>query len=177
MFGGFPFGLMFLNFVGMVLFFIVIVMAVKLIVRGARANDGNGSGGQWGGPLGCRGRHGKHGGNGRHWRGGEHWGDPGEGRHEGGDQALEQANLRLARGEISTEQYLELRSALAQAPSTGGAAGEGDGGDHGNHHGGNHGLHPKGRRGASALGIARLRLASGEIGVDEFNALRSALGA
>ncbi|HET8986105.1 MAG TPA: hypothetical protein VFN03_10135, partial [Trueperaceae bacterium] len=67
------------------------------------------------------------------------------------------------------EQYLELRSTLAQArPSAS---------EHSGSSGGNQGgRHPQ-RRSGSALGIARLRLASGEIGVDEFTALRTALDA
>ena len=194
MFDGIPIGLLYLNFIGMVLLFLTVVMGIKLIVRGARGYAGRG--GPWGyggprGPWGCGGvenagwrGHGR--GHGHGWRGdhpGTHGGHgkggrrgPDGGRHGGHatarggrDQALDHADLRLARGEIGTEQYLELRTALTQARSTTGAHGEGTADT------------PGGQRrrqsGGRALGILRLRLASGEIGVDEFNALRAALDA
>ena len=170
MFGDFPFGLMFLNLVGMVLFFLVMVMAVKLLVRGARGYGGPGAGGPWrrhwaadcgrygGGDWDGKERgfaagrsSGK--GRGRPWN--KHHGSSG---HELRDQALEHANLRMVRGEITTEQYQELRSALAQATAHSGVSG-------------GQARHGRNR----ALGIARLRLASGEIGVEEFNTLRAAL--
>lgn len=162
MFGVFPLGLMFLNLIGMVLFFIVVVMAIKFVVRGARASGGHeGPRGPWG----------------RHWRAGGtrdcgHWGERAEGHGPGrgrGDQAMEHANLRLARGEITVDQYTDLQAALRRGQEAEGASNGGQAGETGGHQ--------HGRRGGRAMGIARLRLASGEIGVDEFNALRSALEA
>lgn len=158
MFGGFPFGLMFLNFVGMILFFILIVMAVKFVVRGARGRGNHGNGGFCGAQTRKHGHHGKPSAHG--------WGHQGEGRHDRRDEALDLARERLARGEINAGEYQQLRTDLAAGNATGGG-GKPHGGHHG-HHGG------RGRR-DRALGVARLRFASGEISVDDFQSIRAAL--
>ena len=143
MYGEIPIGLMFLNFVGMVLLFIVIVMAIKWLVRGARCGDGRHFAGPWGPYRGGHGGHGRHGGrggyqghgghkrhgghNGRGAHGGRSHGRRGHGgrRHGGGgthrahgegrgrrDDALTLARVRLARSEISVDEYNAIRAAL-----------------------------------------------------------------
>jgi uncharacterized membrane protein len=64
----------------------------------------------------------------------------------GGDDALATARVRLAKGELTPEQYQDLKTQLE-------IAGESD----------------------PALKIARQRLASGEIGAEEFAMIREAL--
>lgn len=119
----FGFGLMFLNFVGMILFVIVIVMAIKFLVRGARGY-GRGPGFM---------------GEGRPWR------------HDGpGPRAFDGPCGPWRHGRHD-----------ASRP-------EGDGHDDRRHD-------ERGGRADQALDVLRGRLAGGEIGVDEFNALRSAL--
>lgn len=128
MYGEIPIGLMFLNFVGMVLLFIVIVMAIKWMVRGARCGDGRHFAGPWGPYRGGHGGHGRHGGRGGYkGHGGHkrHGGHKGRGTHGGGgthrahgegrgrrDDALTLARVRLARSEISVDEYNAIRAAL-----------------------------------------------------------------
>jgi hypothetical protein len=135
MFDGIPIGLLYLNFIGMVLLFLTVVMGVTFIVRGARGYGGRG------GPWDC-GR-----GDSAGWRG---------------------------------HGPSHFRGGYGHPDRRGGAGKRGRHGSHGRQHGGRQhggGHHGGHHRGGKALGIARLRLASGEISVDEYTALRAALDA
>lgn len=126
-------GLGFLNFLGTILFFVALVWVVRFLLRGGRF----GGRGGW-----------------RRWR---------HGRHDfgfGPDDALDEARVRLARGEIDAREYERLRSTLGGEPSDGAQ------GPFERWLGGSH----------DAMQVLRLRLARGEITVEEFETLRRALG-
>lgn len=88
---GFGFGLGFLNFLGMVLFVILLVGVLRWVARGKRPWGAR----AWGGPP---------------WSGWEH-GGPG-GRPGPRDEAVEVARERLAQGEITAEEFAGLRAGL-----------------------------------------------------------------
>lgn len=83
---GFGFGLGFLNFLGTILFFVVVVWVIRFLLRGG-----------FGGPA-CGARRWR-----RHAR--RAW------RH-GFDDALDEARARLARGEVDAREYERLRDLL-----------------------------------------------------------------
>ncbi len=87
---GCGFGLGFLNFIGTILFFILVVWVIRLVLRGGF--------GYRGGRCGWRRSYR------RHYR-----------RHRGpwsANDAVEEARARLARGEIDTQEYERVRDAL-----------------------------------------------------------------
>jgi len=135
---GYGFGLGFLNLIGTVLFFILVVWVIRFVLRGGFGYRGERCGGWRGYRRGRRYR--------RH-------------RYAGfGDDPLEEARSRLARGEIDAQEYERLRAALEGEASDREAPFErwlGGGPD--------------------AVETLRLRLARGEIGVDEYERLRAAL--
>ena len=147
MFGVFPFGLMFLNFIGMVLFAVFVVMAVRWMVRGARCGGAYSFAGPWGhhhGGRKGRGKRGGHKGHGHWHEGPQHWGSRSDHREHGADNGADQS--QGAHGEL--------------AAGTKGHSGEG-----------------RRRRRDDALSLARVRLARSEISVDEYNSIRAALEA
>lgn len=147
MHGHMGFGLGFLNFIGTILFFVTVFWALKFFFRG-----------------GFRGGHGRY----PKWRG-----DWSRGRgprpwkqHDEADKVMRE---RLARGEISEDEYTRLKSQLGGNGSNGGGNGSYNGPSR-----------PEGGplgwlRGDDALGVARLRLAKGEISADEFETIRRVL--
>jgi len=135
---GYGFGLGFLNFIGTILFFILVVWVIRFVLRGGIGYRGGR----------CGGWHRYY--RGRHYR--RH-------RYAGfGNDPLEEARARLARGEIDAQEYERLRGALEgeapdeEAPFERWLGGRPD-----------------------AMETLRLRLARGEIGVDEYERLRAAL--
>lgn len=184
---GMGFGLGFLNFLGTVLFIIAVIWVIKLAVRGFRGSAFGGPGqahgwhrgyggchGGWSGDYRGRGGHGRRSRRGRRHGGGSRGGYSGR-SHGGGyggrpqrDEAMAVARERLARSQITTEEYERLRQALNAGSGHSGAAGA----EH------TSAERPEGRRPRrdQAMGIARLRLASGEIDAEEFDALKRALG-
>lgn len=196
---GMGFGLGFLNFIGTILFIVAVFWTLKFIARGFRGyasdryrgsgeygdggrGDGGGGGddgsgnrfgwGGWGGWCGPV-RHGR----GEHRRSDHGHSSYASGRHrrDAGRHRPDAAELvareRLARGQITTEEYEKLRAGLESG---------GDGND-----GGADGRAADGsaadlrvqrrRRWDRATEVARLRFASGEVSQDEFNAIRPAL--
>lgn len=133
---GLGFGLGFLNFLGTVLFIVLLVWVVRFFLRGAGWRTA-----RCGWPRAYRGR--------RYRR---------HGRHFFGDDALEEARTRLARGEIDAQEYERLRAALESEDADDDA--------------------PFERWFSSrtdAVELLRQRLARGEIGVEEYERLRAAL--
>ena len=88
------FGLGFLNFLGTILFFLVLFMLFKMIFRGMRygAARGGWSSRGWGGPWG---RHGHRG-----WSGSDH------------DEAMSTARERFAEGAIDADAFAGIQRAL-----------------------------------------------------------------
>lgn len=136
---GFGFGLGFLNFLGTILFFILLVWVVRLVLRGG---------------FGFRARRCGAGYRGHRLR-----------RHRYGwylDDPLDEAQARLARGEIDAQEYERLRTALEGEAPDGASDAEAPF---------ERWLHGR----PDAMEVLRQRLARGDIGVDEFERLRSAL--
>ena len=150
MFGVFPFGLMFLNFIGMVLFAVFVVMAVRWMVRGARCGGAYSFAGPWGHHHGGRKGRGKRGGHRGGHKGHARWHD--QPRHW--DSRSDHAEHGSERGERGDSGRGEL------AAGDGGHAGAG-----------------RRHRRDDALSLARVRLARSEISVDEYNSIRAALEA
>lgn len=147
MHGHMGFGLGFLNLLGTILFWVAVFWAVRFFIRGGFRNGH------------FRSRYAK-------WRG--DWrrgGPPWEARSDEAEKLLRE---RLARGEVGEDEYARLKAQL-------GGNGNGGGGGYGNGS-----PRPEGGplgwlRGDSALEVARLRLAKGEITPDEFETLRRVL--
>jgi putative membrane protein len=91
-FGAFGFGLGFLNFLGTVLFFILLIIALKFMFRGFR----------YAGPPRFRG----------HWTRGEHH----HGKYADGawDEAMETARDRVAKGDITAEEFQTVKQGLQE---------------------------------------------------------------
>ncbi len=147
---GMGFGLGFLNFLGFVLFVMMVGFAIRWLARGGRRWGGCRSG-AWQ-TLGPRGpRHGPRGSN------------------TSADRALATARERLARGEIDAAAFEALKQALSdedrEAPTTPYGAWQGP------WHGPSHGQRE------DPLTTARMRLAQGELTVEEFETIRAALQA
>lgn len=148
MHGDMGFGLGFLNFLGTILFWVAVFWAVRFFVRGGfNKYRSHGRYAKW--------RRGWHGG-GRPW----------EARSDEADKLVRE---RLAKGEISEDEYTRLKSQLGGNGSNGGGNGSYNGP-----------ARPEGGplgwlRGDDALGVARLRLAKGEISADEFETIRRVL--
>lgn len=87
-FHSFGFGLGFLNFLGTVLFFIVLVWAIKFLVRGGY---GGWHGGRYGRRRGCGRR----------------------ASYRTQDDALQAARERLAQGQLSTEEFERIKRELS----------------------------------------------------------------
>jgi uncharacterized membrane protein len=142
---GFGFG--FLNFIGTILFFVLLFALLRMFLRGARYS-GMGRGG-WGGP----------------WMGGRHgWGRHGWGGMMGGwngrDDALETARERLAKSEITPEQFEAIKKGLETRRQR------------------DEDQSWRGWMGGSkddALETARMRFARGEISAEEFEMIKKAL--
>lgn len=154
---GMGFGLGFLNFIGTILFFVAVFWALKFLFRGGfRGGHGGGHGG--------RGRYAKLRGD---WAKGRYGGPrPWE---RGPDEADKVMRERLAKGEITEDEYNRLKSQLGS---------NGDGSDNGpasTSAGRPDGGPLSWLRGDDALEVARLRLAKGEITADEFQTLRRVL--
>jgi uncharacterized membrane protein len=140
---GFGFG--FLNFIGTILFFVFLFALLRMFLRGARYS---GMGRGWGGP----------------WMGGRHgWGGRGWGGMIGGwngrDDALETARERLAKSEITPEQFEAIKKGLEtrrQRDEEQGLRGWMSSKD-------------------DALETARMRFARGEISAEEFEMIKKAL--
>jgi uncharacterized membrane protein len=141
---GFGFG--FLNFIGTILFFVLLFALARMFLRGARYS-GMGRGG-WGGPW-MGGRH-----------GGRGWAQGMMGGWNGRDDALETARERLAKSEITPEQFEAVRKGLEtrrQRDEDQGVRGWMGGGKD------------------DALETARMRFARGEISAEEFEMIKKAL--
>lgn len=147
---GFGFGLGFLNLLGTVLFFLLIVFLIRTLMWGGRhrphargPHDGDGSGdGSGGAPW-------KHG----PWR--EWMRDdtaPAPATHEEADEAMEVARQRLAEGEIEPEAFATIREGLERSRGA-----------------------PRNAATDAALRTVRLRFARGEIDRERFDAVRDAL--
>jgi uncharacterized membrane protein len=171
------FGLGFLNFLGSVLFLVVMFGILRRVVFGMFAGGHGGHGGRgvwhlkqamkqqkkcWQAMKAAR-----RGG----WQGG-HSGHGEQGQPDGNsDSAVAILRSRLARGEISPEEFEAARRALGGNTSNVGGSSENQGWANGpwqawiNEAG----------FGDTALTIARERLARGEIGIEEFEAVRRAL--
>ncbi len=146
---GFGFG--FLNFIGTILFFVFLFALLRMFLRGARYS-GMGRGG-WGGPWMARGM--GHGG--RHGPGGMIGGMMGG--WNGRDDALETARERLAKSEITPEQFEAVRKGLEtrrQRDEEQGLRRWMGGKD-------------------DALETARMRFARGEVSAEEFEMIKKAL--
>ena len=90
---GFGFGLGFLNFLGSLLFILLIIWGIKMLVRG-----------RWPGPWGeGRGRNG--------WR----WDGPHAYGAERPDEAMTTARERLAKGEFSAEDFETIKKGLGSS--------------------------------------------------------------
>lgn len=125
---GFGFGLGFLNFIGTLLFILLIIWGVKMFLRTRRS-------GPW-----------------SEWRGNAGWRWDGPQAHGAGhpDEAMSTARERLAKGELSAEEFETIKQGL-------GASSDAE------------------TRHDSALRLARLRFAKGELTPDEFAAVKKAL--
>lgn len=139
--GGMGFGLGFLNFIGTILFFVAVFWALRFFFRGGLHKYRHGKYGKW-----------------RELRGSRPW----EGRTDEADRTLRE---RLARGEISEDEYNRLKTQLNGNGSSASRS---------------QGSRPEGGplgwlRGDDALEVARMRLAKGEISADEFETLRRVL--
>ena len=154
---GMGFGLGFLNLIGTVLFWVALIWAVRFFVRGGFRN------GEF--RRRCGGRYAK-------WRGEMTRGGYGRGdwgRPSGSDEADKLLRERLAKGEITEDEYAQLKAKLGEN----GSSSRSDGGP-------NYGGRPDGGplswlRGDTALETARLRLARGEITPDEYETIRRVL--
>ncbi len=156
---GMGFGLGFLNLIGTVLFWVALIWTIRFFVRGGFKN---------GGFRGHRGRYAKW--RGEMMRGGYGRGDWGRGRPPEQDEADKLLRERLAKGEVTEDEYAQLKAKLSEGASNGNA----NGGPNG------HSARPEGGplswlRGDNALETARLRLAQGEITPDEFETIRRVL--
>lgn len=144
---GFGFGLGFLNFIGTILFFILIFMLIKFLIRGSRyAGYRNWQGrGDWGkSDWGRRGPP---------WMSEKFWMDKKENaRPDVDDEAMSVARERLAQGEITPEQFEIIKNGLKVDMSDS----------------------PLGRH-DRAVHLARLRFAKGEITLEELEAVKKAL--
>lgn len=148
---GMGFGLGFLNLLGTILFWVAVFWAVRFFIRGGFKGGFS------------RSRHLK-------WRGAR-WGAsrPWENRSDEAEKVMRE---RLAKGEISEDEYAKLKSHLG--------VGEGNGGN-GDHHTPQGGPpRPEGGplgwlKGDGALELARLRFAKGEISEGEFQTIRRVL--
>ncbi len=152
MHGDMGFGLGFLNFLGTILFWVAVFWAVRFFVRGGFSKyRSHGRYPQW--------RRGWHGG-GRPW----------EARSDEADKLVRE---RLARGEISEDEYARLKAQLGGNGSVGdnGGSRQGVGGGNARSEGGPLGW----LRGDGALETARMRLAKGEISEGEFETIRRVL--
>lgn len=132
---GFGFGLGFLNFLGTLVFFAAIFMLFSKLMRGSRLG--------WRGPWSCH-----------------HRSYNSRRRHEQ-DAALELARERLARSEISTEEFESIRKGLMQPSQQEGYP-----------------LEAETRwpwQQDDALETARTRFARGEIKSEEFEIIKRAL--
>ena len=138
--GGFGFGLMFLHLLGNLFFLALLIGAILFFVRGTRFAGGRGPG-NWGGWS-------------RSMRG-----NPWMNNFVGRDGALEVARTRLAKSEITPEQYEELRKGLE--------AREAREREQRNE--------TRFWRTDNALETARMRFATGEITHEQFEVLRSTL--
>ncbi len=143
---GMGFGLGFLNLIGTILFWVAIFWTVRFFIRGGFRGDYRSRLPKW--------RRGWQGG-GRSW---DRHGNP-------DDEAEKVMRERLAKGEISEDEYAKLKSHL------------GNGAENGNTNGSSR---PEGGplgwlRGDGALELARMRFAKGEIGADEFETIRRVL--
>jgi uncharacterized membrane protein len=139
--GGFGFGLMFLHLLGNLLFLALLIGAIMFFVRGSRFATGRGPG-NWGGWS-------------RSMRGNS-WMNNFAAR----DGALEIARTRLAKSEITPEQYEELRQGLEAREAR-----ERE----------QHNEPGFSWRRDDALETARMRFATGEITSEQFEAIRSKL--
>ena len=137
MYGGFGFGFMFLHFLGNLLLLALLIGAILFFVRGARFAGGRGNWNGWS----------------RSMRGG-----PWMNNFMGRDGALEIARLRLAKSEITPEQYEELRKGLEAK------AREAERNEPG-----------FSWRRDDALETARMRFATGEITLEQFEMIRRTL--
>lgn len=133
---GFGFGLGFLNLIGTVLFFVFLFWVFKYAFRGMR--DGGRGPWEWRGPGSHR--HSSHG----------PWGDQSD-----SDAAMKTARERLAKNEISVEEFETLKRGLGRDEPQ---------------------ESPRDSfRSDSALETARLRFAQGEMSAEEFEAIKKAL--
>lgn len=131
---GFGFGLGFLNLIGTLLFVFFLFWVAKFVIRGIRYSSGGGFGG----------------GRGRSFR---RRFERGFGRNFGeSDDALQTARDRLARSEITPEEFETIKQGLGTPPSQEGFWG-----------------------GDDALSTARQRFAQGDITLEEFEAVKKAL--
>ena len=153
---GIGFGLGFLNLIGTVLFWVALIWVVRFFVRGGFRNGGMRK-------LG-RGRYAK-------WYGDMKRGD----WHKGSrpwepDEADKLLRERLAKGEVTEDEYTRLKDKLSENGENGGANGSS------NANGSRSEGKPLGWLGGdNALEVARLRLAKGEITPDEYETIRRVL--
>ncbi|CAN5786006.1 hypothetical protein BH24DEI2_BH24DEI2_21990 [soil metagenome] len=129
---GMGFGFGFLNLIGTILFFVFLVWVFRFAVRGVRTSGR--APWDWRGP----GRHGP-------------WGDH-SGYQNDSDNAMKTARDRLAKNEISPEEFETLKRSLKREQES-----------------------QQAPRSDSALATARLRFAQGEMSADEFEAVKKAL--
>ncbi len=149
---GMGFGLGFLNLIGTILFWVAAFWTVRFFIRGGFRGDYRSRLPKWRGE----------------WSKGRGGGRPWENRSGPGDEAEKMMRERLAKGEISEDEYAKLKAHL-------GSGNESNGGE------GNHGS-PRAEsgplgwlKGDGALELARMRFAKGEIGADEFETIRRVL--
>ena len=140
---GMGFGLGFLNLIGTILFWVAIFWTVRFFIRGGFRGDYRSRLPKWR----------------RGWQGGSR---PWENRTDEAEKVMRE---RLAKGEISEDEYAKLKAHLGN-------------GDEGGGHNGP--TRPEGGplswlRGDNALELARMRFAKGEIGADEFETIRRVL--
>jgi uncharacterized membrane protein len=163
---GFGFGLGFLNFIGTILFFVFIFMLIKFFVRGARYANyrgwdrGERGGRGWNRSDWGRGDWGK----GAPWMREEFWqnrkGGPrpwhgdwhGDRDNDVDDEAMTIARERLAKSEITPEQFETIKQGL-KVDMSDASAGRFD----------------------KAVHLARVRFAKGEITPEEFEAVKKIL--
>jgi len=123
---GFGFGLGFLNLIGTLLFFFFLFWVAKFVIRGVRYSSGGR--GPWS------------------WRGRSFH------KHHGTDDALQTARDRLARSDITPEEFETIKQGLGTQPAQESFWG-----------------------GDDALSTARQRFAQGELTLEEFEAVKKAL--
>ena len=143
--GGFGFGFMFLHLLGNLFFLALLIGAIMFFVRGTRFAGGRGPG-NWGGWS-------------RSMRG-----NPWMNNFVGRDGALEVARSRLAKSEITPEQFEELRKGLEAREQAHEQTRERE-----QRNG------PGFWRTDNALETARMRFATGEITHEQFEVIRSTL--